>query len=376
MSIMELWHTTAQQYFSVFLEMKFDFFGECVVLLTSSNPSSCNNNAKSNNNMATIEKALIGEEGLREKRTTFLDNADLVTYHIYSTLPSGFDSSNNKDDKKENHDDDGSRGDLLYGELTAQGVRELLALLFFTEAKASSPPMTTTTGFVDFGSGTGKICIDMCLLLNKKGEKTDTRKKNEVIDDDEQDRSNVDEDPQLRDGNERNGNGRDDERMIVPVFGIELVKERHHVALRALEALRALAGAGHGRTPTRTFDCSFLNTSFLDLTSQQIATTSGEPEKEESSGGGGGGVDSCCSASRLLFASHFFCCGVAYGENMVESICVELFSQFPNFQCAVVLFASAPPEALLAKYRIELSTGSLDTTWMSNAPAYILRRKK
>lgn len=263
---MNVWFEAAQAKFEVFLEAKFDLYGDSASCVADG-----------------AEGAFIGNN-LHSLPDEFLDDADATLQKVYVDLPDGF--------AMDEVEERGCVSSALYGELTPRGVRQLVA--FMREAGATTS--VRGASFVDMGSGTGKVVLDVALLC-----------------------------PELS-------------RAI----GVEFVASRHDVGQ---VALRTLASSKPDCASRVELVCG----DFMKLPADTSAITAA------------------------------FCCGVGFTEDFCAQICDRL-STFSALRVCVLLFKSPPSHCFLLPAdtagkgrRKTVQVVNIDTTWMSNAPAFLIR---
>jgi hypothetical protein len=303
--------------------------------------------------------------GLRVAPRIFLDPTHEFLETIYDGLDDGYTVN---DDANTTTKTTTATNELLYGELTPTGVRQLFQLPEVREALQLDSPtvpqqegdevlMTRRTAahggsqrhsFVDMGSGVGKLIVEAACLLNwpvflREGKNDDVAA----------DVSSIESRRQS---------------LLVDCIGVELVSSRHTVAVEAVERCGLLLSASSSSSSSPQ--------NFTAAASKMIAS----PRD-----GGFGLVRPILGSFFDSFpgedsAAVCFACALGFDEMLTSRLCDRVLQlvREGSLRCAVLLLRRVPEEHPLfaqASYLPNVPrrrTIHLETTWMNEAPAVLL----
>lgn len=274
---------------------------------------------------AAAAAASAVSERLAAVPATFLDDVDERVQRAYHALPSCFaledETGVDTDAATSGASDDG--GSLLYGELTPLGVRQLQKMLLLP---GCSDGDAAASVFCDLGSGTGKVVAELAILCGCGRERRCAAATGSTA-------------PTIADASAVQR-----DRFV----GVELSFERHETAVRAKAAL---FGGVAGDANASRMEVRFVCGSFLD------------PE---------------IIGDEFLDATAVFCCGVGFGEPFVRRI-LDVLDSLPQLRTAVLLVRAVPRREDGSEHplftRFAAEAGRISTSWMSEAPAIVLRRR-
>lgn len=422
-----VWYELATRYFEFYLEEKLDLLGrtisaaerraEAEAAAANANAVASSYSAEGNTNPqqpSASKRSVFQLEGpLRQLPTTFIDASHAFVERLYDGLPDGYgavgpacsnecatDGGAAPEAAAAFADADARHNPFLYGEVTSEGVRQVLAELrrpLVVDEKASSSPsaadaleggaVTSSLDdesliFVDLGSGTGKMVVEAAHLLVSEEEEEGTA-------------------------------GSDKSRCRHAAVGIELDSGRAAVAAKAMvsikrKAVSALLG------DEDEVSASSSSESFAPPPPHVIQRLARGGALRFEEGDFLAWLQNADTSSSLLQQSAhstqqrnrsavLFCCGVGFGDAFVREICdaIESFrlkglasaagaSESPaggalvSLAAAVLLFRSHPTDHPLYTSAVAaaVAAGSslsgndvvtISTSWMDEAPAMVLR---
>lgn len=360
-------------------KQKLDIFEACgLALLEAANNANRQNNTFSASSLLSSSALLNAEKFLSldvasvtagSKRTTFVSTSDEFVYNLYRNLPSGFAATSSSSrspassnsaaaDAKNAAESERAFSPFLYGEIEPEGVAELIgeymlpsiarkcmkvmSMMSSSAQQKLRVSFPIPVSFVDLGSGVGKACMDAALSCD----------------------------------------GVADEQFIVRSVGVELDEGRHQVAVKAqLLATEIPQQGGNGDgDESREFAkrAAVVIRERVRFCHQDMLLPISTLLTKDFNGE---------SKQVAVFA---FCCGVAFDNDMCAKIvkrvlafgssstellgAVFLFKEWPTFAEGAAAAAASqmtlPAGEASAHWKV--TKGHIATSWMSNAPCFIL----